>query len=70
LLLALTNRMDFHWTALWDGGHIKFFSQQTLRQLLTEVGFKSIEFQRIGRIGPVAKSMIALARRPGANPSN
>jgi 2-polyprenyl-6-hydroxyphenyl methylase/3-demethylubiquinone-9 3-methyltransferase len=44
LALALTGRLDSHFTALWDGGHIKFFSIATLRRLLEETGFKHIEF--------------------------
>lgn len=63
LLLTLTGRMDAHFTALWDHGHIKFFSLRTLRILLEEVGFHDIVFYRVGRIPPLAKSIIALARR-------
>ncbi len=64
LLLALANRFDAHWSPLWDGGHIKFWSRRTLDQLLRDAGFNAIEFTRVGRIPPVAKSMIALARKP------
>jgi 2-polyprenyl-6-hydroxyphenyl methylase/3-demethylubiquinone-9 3-methyltransferase len=67
LLLALLNKMDFHWSPLWDGGHIKFFSRKTLFLLLTEIGFEKIEFLRIGRFGPIAKSMIAIAHKPSMN---
>ncbi|ASF45705.1 class I SAM-dependent methyltransferase [Methylovulum psychrotolerans] len=63
LALALSGKMDAHFTALWDYGHIKFWSEQTLAQLLREVGFKSVEFERVGRIRPLAKSMIAVARK-------
>ncbi|HEU4435024.1 MAG TPA: methyltransferase domain-containing protein, partial [Pyrinomonadaceae bacterium] len=35
LALAVTGRMDAHFSALHDGGHIKFFSVKTLSQLLT-----------------------------------
>jgi 2-polyprenyl-6-hydroxyphenyl methylase/3-demethylubiquinone-9 3-methyltransferase len=62
--LALTGRMDDHFTALWDGGHIKFWSVRTLTVLLNEVGFRDIRFRRVGRIPLLAKSMIAIARRP------
>lgn len=30
LALALTGKMDAHFTALWDHGHIKFWSRRTL----------------------------------------
>jgi len=63
LALALTGKLDFHFTALWDGGHIKFWSMKTLRSLLEEAGFTEIEFIRVGRIPPLAKSMIAVARK-------
>lgn len=64
LALAITGKLDAHFTALWDGGHIKFWSIKTLRDLLTEVGFEHIEFQRVGRIPPLAKSMVAVATKP------
>jgi len=63
LALALTGKMDSHFTALWDHGHIKFWSMATLRQLLQEAGFNAITFHRVGRIPFLAKSMIAVARK-------
>jgi len=48
----------------WDGGHIKFWSRNTLHQLLSEAGFERIDSMRVGRIPPLAKSIIALARKP------
>ncbi len=64
LALALTGRMDAHFTALWDHGHIKFWSMRTLMALLLEVGFKDITFMRVGRIPALAKSLIAIAKKP------
>ena len=63
LALALAGQMDRHYSPLWDHGHIKFWSIDTLRQLLREAGFKSIQFRRVGRIPSLAKSMIAMARK-------
>jgi 2-polyprenyl-6-hydroxyphenyl methylase/3-demethylubiquinone-9 3-methyltransferase len=63
LALALTGRMDAHLTALWDYGHIKFWSIKTLTSLLTEAGFSSVKFSRVGRVPPLAKSMIAIAAK-------
>jgi 2-polyprenyl-6-hydroxyphenyl methylase/3-demethylubiquinone-9 3-methyltransferase len=63
LALAATNKLDSHFTALWDHGHIKFWSINTLRQLLEEAGLRDIRFLRVGRVPPLAKSMIAIARR-------
>ena len=65
LALALTGTMDDHFTALWTHGHIKFWSRGTLGQLLDEAGFENIRFHRVGRIPPLAKSMIAVAEKPG-----
>ena len=59
----LRRKSDAHWTALWDGGHIKFWSQATLKQLLNESGFSSVEFVNVGRIPCLAKSMVAIARK-------
>jgi SAM-dependent methyltransferase len=64
LLLALSGKLDGHFTALWDYGHIKFWSIKTMRALLTEAGFTDITFYRVGRVAPLAKSMIAVAHRP------
>jgi 2-polyprenyl-3-methyl-5-hydroxy-6-metoxy-1,4-benzoquinol methylase len=63
LVLAASGKMDAHFTALWDHGHIKFWSIRTLSTLLSEAGFREIQFRRVGRIPILAKSMIAIARR-------
>jgi 2-polyprenyl-6-hydroxyphenyl methylase/3-demethylubiquinone-9 3-methyltransferase len=63
LALALTGRMDSHFTALWDYGHVKFWSIKTLGTLLREAGFVDIRFHRVGHIPPFAKSMVAVARK-------
>ncbi len=63
LALAATGKLDRHFTALWEGGHIKFFSMDTLGRLLTEAGFDKVEFERVGRVPVLAKSMVAVARK-------
>ncbi len=60
--MALSGKLDKHFTALWDHGHIKFWSMNTLTILLEEAGFRDIRFERVGRIPPLAKAMIAVAR--------
>jgi len=65
LALALTGKMDEHFTALWTHGHIKFWSRDTLGQLLDQAGFENIRIRRVGRIPPLAKSMIAISEKPG-----
>lgn len=64
LALAVTGRLDAHFVALWDGGHIKFWSIRSLGMLLNEVGLEVLRFERVGRIPALAKSMIAIAQRP------
>lgn len=64
LALALSGKLDRHFTALWDHGHIKFWSMPTLTALLEEAGFRDIRFERVGRITPLAKAMIAVAKTP------
>lgn len=66
LALALTGKMDRHFTALWDHGHIKFWSIPTLTTLMVDAGSETIRFRRVGRIPALAKSMIAIAQKPMA----
>lgn len=63
LALAITGRMDSHFTALWDHGHIKFWSPETLSALFAEQGMMRERLIRVGRLGPLAKSMIGVFRR-------
>lgn len=63
LALAVSGSMDKHFTALWDHGHIKFWSSATLGTLLREAGFEDVTFARVGRIAPLAKAMIAIATK-------
>jgi len=64
LALAVTGRMDRHFTALWDHGHIKFWSEVTISSLLDEAGFREQAIKKVGRIPPLAKTMIVTAVRP------
>ncbi len=58
IVLALTGKMDSHFTVLWDGGHIKFWSKKTLTEALAEQSFKVVGFIGCGRIPLLWKSMI------------
>jgi 2-polyprenyl-6-hydroxyphenyl methylase/3-demethylubiquinone-9 3-methyltransferase len=64
--LALSGRLDAHFAALWDGGHIKFFSWPTLQTLLEEAGFVDLRFRGAGRVPFLWKSMVVSARRPSS----
>lgn len=63
LMLAVAGKMDSHFTALWDHGHIKFWSRETLGALLEEAGFRNIRFSYAGRFYPIPKSFFACAQR-------
>lgn len=67
LAIALINGFDAHWSPLWDGGHIKFWSEASIRTLLVTAGFDAIAIKRVGRLPPVAKSMLVTAQRQIAN---
>lgn len=64
LLLALSGKLDQHFTALWDGGHIKFWSRKTLTLLLEESGFEILQFRGAGRFPWIWKSMLIACRKP------
>lgn len=63
LVLSLLNKWDSHHTALWHGGHIKFWSKDTLTQLLEDNGFKVIGFTGVGRAPYLWKSMVLIAQK-------
>jgi len=60
----LTNKWDAHLNPFWDGGHIKFWSRNTLSQLLNETGFGIVRFIGAGRLPFLWKSMIVVAQKP------
>ena len=63
LLLAATGKLDAHFSALHDGGHIKFFSVNTLSKLLRLHGFDNLSFTFYGRAAWLWKNMICHARK-------
>jgi len=64
LVLGISGKLDSHFTALWDYGHIKFWSLRTLTTLLREAGFVVERFRSVGRVPFLWKTMILVARRP------
>ncbi|MUL37288.1 class I SAM-dependent methyltransferase [Gloeocapsopsis dulcis] len=58
VVMAISGKMDGHFTALWDGGHVKFFSVKTLTALLQEEGFTNLNFKFAGRFPYLWKSML------------
>jgi len=63
LVLAATGKMDAHFSALHDGGHIKFFSVNTLSRLMRSHGFEDLRFTYYGRAPWLWKNMICHARK-------
>jgi 2-polyprenyl-3-methyl-5-hydroxy-6-metoxy-1,4-benzoquinol methylase len=64
LVLAVSGRMESHFSALHDGGHIKFFSVKTLSQLMIAHSFADLSFTFYGRAPWLWKNMICHARKP------
>lgn len=64
LAIAVCGKFDRHFTALWDGGHIKFWSRDTLRALLEECGFERVTFGGVGRVAYLWTSMVARCEKP------
>ncbi len=62
LALAVSGKMDDHFTALWDGGHIKFFSVPTLSKLLKSENCTDIKFKYAGRIPYLWSSMLCMCK--------
>lgn len=58
IIVAISGKMDSHFSALWDGGHIKFFSVKTLTHLLETEGYTDVNFKFAGRLPYVWKSML------------
>lgn len=61
--LALSNRFDLRLQALEDHGRLKFYSRATLCALVADCGFELQLFQTLGRVPPIARSMLVAARR-------
>tara|TARA_B110000977_G_scaffold186713_1_gene253000 strand:- start:4179 stop:4883 length:705 start_codon:yes stop_codon:yes gene_type:complete len=48
VVLATSGRLDRQLTVLWEGGHIKHFSKNTLKKLMTNAGFETLGFVGCG----------------------
>ena len=65
LAVAVLGRFDQHASPLWDGGHIKLWSKNTLSTLLREAGFVNIGFKGAGRFPYLWMSMVMSGDKPG-----
>ncbi len=62
--VAASGKFDKHSEALIEGGHIKFFSRDSLERMLRGCGFEPVRFKGVGRAPYLWKSMILAARKP------
>ena len=62
LAISILNKWDAHHSVHWDGGHIKFFSERTLRTLVVQHGFRHVRFHHYGRMPWLWKHMICVAQ--------
>lgn len=63
IAVVAAGKFDHHFDPLWEGGHLKFFSIRKLEQLFKEFGIGQHSIHRVGRVPPLAKSMMAVVRR-------
>lgn len=63
LAMAVTGKLDKHFTVGWDCGHIKFFSVKTLTEMVEESGFHRVRFKFSGRLPLLWKSMVLSAEK-------
>jgi 2-polyprenyl-3-methyl-5-hydroxy-6-metoxy-1,4-benzoquinol methylase len=64
VLIALLAKSDSHYNPLWEGGHIKFFSTQTITTALQSAGLTVQSVAYVGRVPWLAKSMVVHAIKP------
>lgn len=64
LALALAGKWDFHHHPTRVGGHIKFWSRETLTELFQSRGFTPLSFHGAGRLPYLWKSMILVFQKP------
>ena len=60
---AITGKLDAHFSALWDGCHIKFWSRRTLTSLLEEASFQVVACRAAVRCPWLWNSMPLAARK-------
>jgi 2-polyprenyl-3-methyl-5-hydroxy-6-metoxy-1,4-benzoquinol methylase len=63
LAISVLNGWDRHFTVAVDGGHIKFFSKQSLARMAVECGFRNPRLIGVGRVPWIWKSMILIAEK-------
>lgn len=61
LAISILNKWDVHHGVHWDGGHIKFFSKRTLRELVLRNGFQETTIHCYGQLPWLWKHIICAA---------
>jgi 2-polyprenyl-3-methyl-5-hydroxy-6-metoxy-1,4-benzoquinol methylase len=61
LALAVFNRWDHHLTPLWNHGHIKLFSHNSMSKLLERNSFRMLHMTGAGNFRYFWKSMVVIA---------
>jgi hypothetical protein len=64
LAISVCGKWDSHVNPWWDGGHIKLWSRRSLSRLLTETGFRNLQFAGVGRVSRLWMSMAVAGDRP------
>jgi SAM-dependent methyltransferase len=64
LLISLMGNWDKHANPMWDGGHIKLWSWNTIRALLDDAGFVNFKFAGAGRLPGLWMTMVIGADKP------
>lgn len=66
--IALSARFDERWHTLRDHGRLKFYSRRTALALLADCGLERLHFETIGRIPPIARSMLVAGTMADGSP--
>lgn len=61
---SILGRWDRVFTVHWESGHIKFFSEDTLRKMLQETGFTNVTFNNAGHVPYLWKTLVVRAQKP------
>lgn len=62
LMLSIFNKWDKHWAPEWEGGHIKFWSYNSLKSFLSTENFADFKFIGCGRLPYLWKSMLIVCK--------
>jgi len=63
LTLCLAGKWDWHHDVNHDGGHIKFFSPETLGKMMEGEGFRNEGWRGCGRLPGIWKSMVIWGKK-------